>query len=170
MLRFDASLEIRPTTNAARECLFNWLQNEIVGADCLDLFAGSGAIGFEALSRGASSVVFVDSSRDVIRYLRKTAESLNSSQHAIFHRSALRFLKKADRKFDVVFLDPPYFQNLVISSLELLESKEHLNHGALVYVETERNFEFQPLHKTWEQLRHYKAGRRAYFLIRLRNS
>lgn len=170
MLRFDASLEIRPTADAARECLFNWLQNDIEGADCLDLFAGSGAIGFEALSRGASSVIFVDSNRDVIRHLRITAQSLKSSQHAIFRRSALGFLQKADRKFDIVFLDPPYFQNLVIPSLELLESKERLNRGALVYVETERNFKFQPLEKSWELLRHYKAGRRAYFLLRLGNS
>ena len=170
MLQFDASLDIRPTTDAARECLFNWLQNEIEGADCLDLFAGSGAIGFEALSRGAASVVFVDNNRSVIQNLRKTAASLNSSQHTIFHRSALRFLNKAERQFDVVFLDPPYFKNLVIPSLQLLESKEHLSCGALVYVETEQNFKFPSLPNTWKLLRNYKAGSRAYYLLQFRFS
>ena len=97
MIRFDASLNIRPTTDAARERLFNWLRNDISGAHCLDLFAGSGALGFEAISRGAASIVFVDKNRRVIRYLYQVTEYLESDLHTIFHQDALTYLKQISK-------------------------------------------------------------------------
>ncbi len=170
MIRFDASLNIRPTTDAARERLFNWLRNDISGAHCLDLFAGSGALGFEAISRGAASIVFVDKNRRVIRYLYQVTEYLESDLHTIFHQDALTYLKQNKQKFDVVFLDPPFFKNLVIPSLDLLVSNKLLHVGAMVYVETERKFDLPQKYSQWKTVHYIQAGNRAYSLLQYDSS
>ena len=107
-LQFPDHAAIRPTPDRVRETLFNWLQHEIVGAHCLDLFAGSGALGLEALSRGAQSVVFVDREPIIGRYLRETLTRLNCTQGEVMTLDALGYLTQARQPFTGVFLDPPF--------------------------------------------------------------
>ena len=112
---------LRPTPDRLRETLFNWLQQEIGAARCLDLFAGSGALGFEALSRGASEVVMVESNPALVERLNDSAESLNSEHHVIQRADAMSWLKQAKRGFDIIFLDPPFGQNLIESCCNLIK-------------------------------------------------
>ena len=165
VIRFGSSLDIRPTTDAARETLFNWLQRQIEGAKCLDLYAGSGALGFEALSRGAESAVFVDINRRCIRSLHQTAAELSANQCLVVCSEAMAYLKTIEEKFDVVFVDPPFYRDMALSSVELLESIGCLNSNAHVYVEMERSEGLNQLSEQWEILRHYQSGSRSHYLL-----
>lgn len=101
---------LRPTPDRVRETLFNWLGQELDGLSCLDLFAGTGILGFEAASRGAQSVVMVEQNPRALNALRHAAETLHASQVEIIRGDAVKFVQSTERKFDVVFLDPPYRQ------------------------------------------------------------
>ena len=158
ILRFDPSLGIRPTTDAARESLFNRLQHRIEGSVCLDLYAGSGALGFEALSRGASHAVLVDSDRRCIEALKKTAADLGSNQHSIVHCKAFQYLKNTQTKFDIIFVDPPFYRNLSVSSLKAIEVTECLQPDGIVYVETERNSVAADSLGEWRVTGRYQSG------------
>ena len=106
-LSFPDVTGLRPTSDRIRETVFNWLATSLPGASCLDLFAGSGALGFEAASRGATRVVMVDRNRDVVRALRDNRQRLSASMIKIVQQDAENYLSAADGQFDVVFLDPP---------------------------------------------------------------
>ncbi|TPW17985.1 MAG: methyltransferase, partial [Halothiobacillaceae bacterium] len=106
-LEFPTVEQLRPTPDRVRETLFNWLQHRIGGARCLDLFAGSGALGFEALSRGANEVVFVEIDPAAVQALRANAQRLQADNAQIIHEEALRYLAKPADPFDIIFLDPP---------------------------------------------------------------
>jgi 16S rRNA (guanine(966)-N(2))-methyltransferase RsmD len=141
LLRFATGPGLRPTPDRVRETVFNWLGQDLTGLRCLDLFAGSGALGFEALSRNAAEVVFVDSSREVITHLRAFAEAIGTSRATIRQGDALEFLRLAARsaaapggRFDVVFLDPPFGQEWIARVEPLLEPV--LAPGGRVHVET----------------------------------
>lgn len=110
MLSFPETAGLRPTLGRTRETLFNWLRPELAGAHCLDLFAGSGALGFEAASNGAQSVTFVESSRAAATALSANIQQLNASNCQVVHTQAERFLETAAKPFDIIFLDPPYQQ------------------------------------------------------------
>ena len=112
-LQVPAGAPVRPSLGRVRETLFNWLAGEIEGRDCLDLFAGSGALGFEALSRGARSAMLVDNNRAAAEALRRNAERLEAGNCAIRRQSALAFLKQRAQDWDIVFLDPPFAANLL---------------------------------------------------------
>lgn len=135
---------------------------------CLDLFAGSGALGFEALSRGANSVVFVDSNRRCIRHLKQNAERFSPELVSIVHQSAQEFIKETESKFDLVFIDPPYFKKLSQSAIDSLVTYNRLNPGARIYVEVERVAVIKNLSAEWEILRQYSAGSRAYHLLQFK--
>lgn len=107
-LRFPSAIGLRPTPDRVRETLFNWLGQDLTGAVCLDLFAGSGALGFEAASRGASAVVLVDRDRAATEALRGNAAMLRLDNVQIVQGDALEFLGSASTAFDVAFVDPPY--------------------------------------------------------------
>lgn len=127
---------VRPTPDRVRETLFNWLQGSIDGARCLDLFAGTGVLGFEALSRGAAEVWFVERDATLVEALRATASTLGAKPQLV-RRDALAFLREPpSAQFDVVFLDPPYAAPLE-PLLELLPP--WLRPRALVYVERPRS-------------------------------
>lgn len=127
---------VRPTPDRVRETLFNWLQGALPGARCLDLYAGTGALGFEALSRGAGSVTFVERDATLVDALRATARQLDIAPQ-IVRRDALAYLREpATARFDVVFLDPPYSEPIA-PLVELLPP--WLAPGALVYVERRRD-------------------------------
>ena len=162
---FDSSTELRPTTDAARETLFNWLQDRIEGAVCLDLFAGSGALGFEALSRGAGEVILVDSNHRCIKNLHQTAKELQTERCTIVHRDALVYLQRCNWKFDLVFLDPPYRSGLAVEALRKLDSTNSLNLDARIYLEVERDFSSVKLADWWTIVRNFNAGSRSHYLL-----
>ncbi|MFW5927411.1 MAG: 16S rRNA (guanine(966)-N(2))-methyltransferase RsmD [Wenzhouxiangella sp.] len=127
---------VRPTGDRTRETLFNWLQFRIVGADCLDLFAGTGALGLEAASRGASKVVLVERDGELVAGLRRAVEDWpGSGVLEIVQADALEWLRRPGERFDMVFVDPPFGQGLCPPALAGLVAGDRLNPGARVYVE-----------------------------------
>lgn len=130
---------LRPTPDRVRETLFNWLQMQIPQARCLDLFAGSGALGFEALSRRAHEVVMVEKHPVAARALAANIEVLQTQQATLVNDDAFRFLQRETAAFDVVFLDPPFRKNLVEPILELLFSRELLTAEGMIYLEYEQD-------------------------------
>ena len=132
---FPATLELRPSPDRVRETLFNWLAPKIIGSTCLDLFAGSGALGFEALSRGAFWVIFVDTSDAVIKKLRETQQKLQAKSAEILHDSAEHFLQHTTQAFDIIFLDPPFQKQRIPTCLELIRSKKLLKANGYLYIE-----------------------------------
>ena len=134
-LRFPAAEGLRPTPDRVRETLFNWLAPTIAGARCLDLFAGSGALGLEALSRGASDVEFVERAPAVAHHLRETLAVLAPAAGRVVQGDAEAYLAGPAAPFDVVFLDPPFGEDRVGGALECLVAGGWLAPGARVYVE-----------------------------------
>lgn len=135
-LSFVPEPGLRPTTDRIRETLFNWLAPHIHGARCVDLFAGSGALGLEALSRGAACCDFVDSSPGAARQIRQQLEALGAEQLGSCHCAlAEQFLKQAQGSFDLVFVDPPFGGILAAATCHSLQNSGLLAAGALVYVE-----------------------------------
>ncbi|GAB6066721.1 16S rRNA (guanine(966)-N(2))-methyltransferase RsmD [Methylothermus subterraneus] len=157
-LPFPRVASLRPTPGLVRETLFNWLREDVAGANCLDLFAGSGALGFEAASRGASSVVLVESHPQAVKRLFENRARLAASQVEIVGSEVVRFLKQAlAEPFDLVFLDPPYGQGLVEVCCRLLEERGWLKPAAKIYVEAESRFA-PPVPSRWEKLREKRVG------------
>ena len=137
--------DLRPTPDRVRETLFNWLQAWIEGASCLDLFAGTGSLGFEALSRGATRVTMVDSNRAVTQALRRQAEKLKAEGLEIREDEALRYLATRPGAFDIVFLDPPYSDKLMDKVLAGLIDCGLLHEGSLIYVESDEDVNLEGL-------------------------
>jgi len=162
LLTFPAIPDLRPTPDRIRETVFNWLGQDLTGLNCLDLFAGSGALGFEAASRGASQVVMVDADTKIYKALHETKEKLQATQVELKMMNALNFLNSDVRKFDVIFLDPPYRLELLPKLLPLLPS--HLEKGGLVYTETKSHWTAD---KHWCAKRSAKAGAVSYQLLEL---
>jgi len=165
-LRFPAVPGIRPTPDRVRETLFNWLASWVPASRCLDLFAGSGALGLEALSRGAAEVVFVDRSTAVARHLRATLERLGERRGTVIVAEALRYLRGASRPFDVVFLDPPFDEDVLSQACEALYAGGWLAGDARVYLEAPRSRGVPALPPGWELLRTGSAGQVGYHLAR----
>ncbi len=133
---------LRPTTDRVRETVFNWLGQHVVNARVLDLFAGSGALGFEAYSRGASEVVLVEKNKDNAAALIYTAKQISKNDEITVRcADALEYLKSLPKGqgFDLIFLDPPFKSDLLVPAVELLTERELLNEDALVYVEMGKN-------------------------------
>jgi 16S rRNA (guanine966-N2)-methyltransferase len=164
-LEFPESPGLRPTPDRVRETVFNWLAPYLPGATCLDLFAGSGAFGFEALSRGAERVVFVEKNAEAVAALRRNGESLGTTQAEIVPADALVFLNGPVAAFDIVFLDPPYASGLLSPCLLRLAVGEWVKPGGLVYLET-REGEAVVLPAGWRMLRNKIAGQVGYHLAR----
>ncbi|MDJ0926187.1 MAG: 16S rRNA (guanine(966)-N(2))-methyltransferase RsmD [Gammaproteobacteria bacterium] len=154
---------VRPTGDRVRETLFNWLQAEIRGARCLDLFAGSGALGLEALSRGAATVTFVDTDPGIARHLDKIVHELGDDTAEIVVADAHRYLGGSPTAFDIIFLDPP-FGNADLGNLCTLLAGGWLAPGARVYLETGRDQDLPELPSGGEWLRQKTAGKVRYAL------
>ena len=166
-LAFPPLEGLRPTPDRVRETLFNWLRDVIPGARCLDLFAGSGALGLEALSRGAATAVMVDQHRQVIEQLRAHAETLHAAGAEAVQADAFQFLRRPPAQpFDVVFLDPPFDQAVLGQCLALLAAPGWLAADAWIYVEAARGTALPPLPDPWQLLRHKQTGQVGYHLIR----
>jgi 16S rRNA (guanine966-N2)-methyltransferase len=155
---------LRPTPDRVRETLFNWLQGIIVGARCLDLFAGSGALGFEAASRGAAAVTLVERDPRVAAHLRDVVRTLDAAQVAVVNRDAFSFLEQASETYDLVFLDPPFGQDLLPRACRELEARGLLAAGARIYLEAEIALGTPPLPENWEIVRGGSAGEVGYHL------
>ncbi|MCZ6560142.1 MAG: 16S rRNA (guanine(966)-N(2))-methyltransferase RsmD [Gammaproteobacteria bacterium] len=156
---------LRPTPDRVRETLFNWLVKPIANAACLDLFAGSGALGIEALSRGASSVVFVEKNRRVASHLGKQLDELAVDAEVVC-ADAMDYLQKQPRKFDIVFLDPPYQGKLLEPALRALEANGWLGNDAFIYVENPARESLPDFPPGWVLWRESKAGQVGYYLFR----
>lgn len=158
---------LRPTTDRARETLFNWLQNDLSGASCLDLFAGSGALGFEAASRGASSVVMLEVQSAALGVLKKNIQILQADNIQLLDRDAINWLKtKPAQKFDIVFLDPPFDSDYLAKACLLLEQCEWLSDNAFIYMEIDAHNSLPELPNGWSLLKEKKAGQVRYYLAR----
>lgn len=165
-LRFPDAPNLRPTPDRVRETIFNWLSPTINGARCLDLFAGSGALGLEALSRGAATSTFVDSHHKAIESLKDHVDLLHAHEKAkLFQMDAIKFLNSSPSKYDVVFLDPPYQLPLLEKVIPLLESNHWLNHAALLYVEIEKRHTLPEIPLSWTKLKEKTAGDVNYYLF-----
>lgn len=157
---FPAAEGVRPSPDRVRETLFNWLGQDLTGLACLDLYAGSGALGFEAASRGAARVVMVERDRVVARALRENAARLAATQVEVLQADALAYLRHDTRMYDVVFLDPPFSEDPLPAVLPAVIPR--LAAGARVYVESAK-----PLTEDapWRMLRGQKAGRVHFQLL-----
>lgn len=166
-LRFPDAEGLRPTADRVRETLFNWLQAYIPGARCLDLFAGSGAMGLEAVSRGAELALMVDRSREALESLERNRALLKSDRIRPLQQDALRLLEGTAReRFDVVFLDPPFDSDIIGSCCERLERGGWLADTAFVYLEQDKSRPLPPLPANWTIHRSGTAGRVGYYLAR----
>jgi 16S rRNA (guanine966-N2)-methyltransferase len=156
---------LRPTPERVRETLFNWLGQTLEGLSCLDLFAGSGALGFEAASRGAARVVMVEHDRVVFDSLRKTRDTIGAKQVELVLEDAFAYLKRANQSFDVVFLDPPFGQNALPAVFRQLGMRSGLSQDARVYVESDAPF---TAGEGWRELKRARAGQVSYQLFEWR--
>ncbi len=158
-LAFPDAEGLRPTPDRIRETLFNWLQNYVVAEDCLDLFAGSGACGIEALSRQAGQVTFVDSSRAALQALRENLRRLDAIDATLLCEDALHWLKsRPSGRFGIVFMDPPFDDELLESACTLLEDSGVLKTQALIYLESGRPLTQLRLPHNWLLLKSSRGG------------
>jgi 16S rRNA (guanine966-N2)-methyltransferase len=164
-LRFPASAEIRPTPDRVRETLFNWLGARTCGARCLDLFAGSGALGLEALSRGAAHVTFVEHDETAARALRARLSEWQARDARVERQDALGFLAGAAQPFDIAFLDPPFGSELLTQAALRLAQGEWLRPGALIYVECAARAGAPPVPGSFGALKAKQAGEVGYYLF-----
>lgn len=151
---------LRPTPDRVRETLFNWLGQTLDGLACLDLFAGSGILGFEAASRGAASVTLVERDPRAYAALRRNAENLKATQVEIVRGDALEFLASTAGRFDIGFIDPPYRQGWIERIISPLGRV--LAPGALVYTEAEAPVDFPP---QWRAIKQGRAGQVHFYLL-----
>jgi 16S rRNA (guanine966-N2)-methyltransferase len=168
-LHFPPSAGLRPTPDRVRETVFNWLQFELAGARCLDLFAGSGALGFEALSRGAGEVVFVECDAVAARAIREMLAQLHCDRGRVEQVDALAWLEcgpPGSKPFDIVFLDPPYGEALLPVLAEKLERGGWLAPRAWIYLEDAAARGEPALPAGWTLLRSKRAGDVGYHLAR----
>lgn len=163
--RFPDIPDIRPTPDRVRETLFNWLGTHVVGARCLDLFAGSGALGIESLSRGASRVVFVEQHAAIARALGAVITEWNVQGAEIVRADAFAYLRGAVQPFDIVFLDPPFSAGLLAPAAALLEERGWLAPNALVYLESAARGARPALPEAWIERKAKQAGEVGYHLF-----
>jgi 16S rRNA (guanine966-N2)-methyltransferase len=173
-LTFPDSPGLRPTMDRARETLFNWLAPHIHDAKCLDLFSGSGALGFEALSRGADHATLVDQNPAIIRALQANRKMLfsNPSQAqcsnepcTIIQSSAPGWLHTQNQHWDIIFVDPPFTGPLMNQTLQILQTGDYTEKGALIYLETPQPLETMP---GWNLIKNSKVGGTHLNLIALK--
>jgi len=162
-LVFPDQPDLRPTLGRVRETLFNWLQGELLGSRCLDLFAGSGALGFEALSRGAAEVAFVDSSRRAVRCLQENAVKLGANGVTVLCADADTALRRLQGPWNIIFLDPPFQRFEAAGILEHIRSAGALAEDGVIYLEAPRRI---PLELgDWRLIKHSRAGETQFGLL-----
>lgn len=150
---------LRPSGDRSRETLFNWLQGQIQGSRCVDLFAGSGVLGIEAASRGAAEVILVEKSRQATREIRETLRRLNAEQVSVIDGDAITWLDQCGpQSIDIVFIDPPFGKGLEVLVLERLATGDGLRNESLVYLETARDAPLLAAESGWEIIKEKLLG------------
>lgn len=172
---------LRPTTDRVRETLFNWLQDDISGARCLDLFAGSGALGFEAASRGAASTTMLEVQSKASAVLAENIKTLKADNIQLVRQDAITWLNagglknheltnngsenSASQPFDIIFLDPPFDSDLLEQACDLLERQQCLSEHAYIYLEMDDKQSLPVLPVSWSIQKEKKAGQVRYYLV-----
>lgn len=165
-LKVPEVCHLRPTPDRVRETLFNWLAPLLPGLYCLDLFAGSGALGFEALSRGAAYVVMIDRSARVVKLLQEELKVFGAGNAEIYQAKIPEQLRPHRRPFDIVFLDPPYSENLLLPCCFYLEEHGFLAASSHIYLEAQRVIKDNELPSHWQLLKAERAGQVFYHLAK----
>jgi len=156
---------LRPTTDRVKETVFNWLAPYLDNADCLDLFAGSGGLAFEALSRYAASALLIEKDRGAAKQLQTNLATLKCTNATVNNKDSLSVLEKSCTKpFSVVFIDPPFRKNLLEKSCYLLETNGWLTDDAVIYIEVESELSMLPLPNNWRCIKDKKAGQVSFSL------
>jgi 16S rRNA (guanine966-N2)-methyltransferase len=166
ILDVSESEGLRPTPDRVRETLFNWLAPYIAGATCLDLFAGTGALCLEALSRGAARVVMVEKAPHVAERLRQHVKRLDALGAEVVLADAVEFLEHTPQAFDIVFIDPPFRSDLISHSAAAVDTGGWIRPGGLAYIEAPSRLGELSLPATWEVIRSKKSGQVGYHLAR----
>lgn len=170
IIRFEDAEGLRPTTDRIRETVFNWLQPYLSNSVCLDCFAGSGILGFEAISRGAADVIFVEKNSETAKNLKDTVNLLKAGDATVVQADVISWLQSSktttslNRGFDLVFLDPPFHSDLLAKSSALLVSNGFLAEDAIIYVEHAVD-EAVVLPDNWTCLKEKKSGQVSYKLF-----
>ncbi|HUV98554.1 MAG TPA: 16S rRNA (guanine(966)-N(2))-methyltransferase RsmD [Gallionella sp.] len=163
VISFPDTDGLRPTPDRVRETLFNWLGQTLYGRSCLDLFSGSGALGFEAASRGAERVMMVEIDRTALRALRDNVKKLGCTNVAVQGQDGLEFVLRDANRYDVIFLDPPFQKDYLPGLLEILPMR--LNENGVVYVESGTAIAVPP---PWQTIKSGKAGQVYYQLLQIK--
>jgi len=162
--------DLRPTTSFIRETLFNWLTPIIQGTNCLDCFAGSGALGLEALSRYASSVTFLERNNLISNQLKNNLKLLHITKAKVILTDSLIWLNKIGEVFDIVFIDPPFrYDTLIDKIIFLLEKNKRLSQSSWIYIETKNNNKVPKIPVNWNLHREKKTGKIIYRLYFRKN-
>lgn len=172
-LEFPSIEGLRPTADRIRETLFNWLQDSIQGETCLDLFAGSGALGFEALSRGASHVDFIEQNTSAANSIRSNIARFGAKQARVYCSDAFEWLDRYtqdSKQYGLVFLDPPFKGEALVRAINKFESANLLRDDGLVYIETDRQTIDDDLPNNWIEIKGKKAGTIQYGLYNILRS
>lgn len=159
---------LRPTPDRVRETVFNWLAPHLLGAHCLDMFAGSGVLGFEALSRGARQVVMIDHASIIIQQLRSHAQQLQIDPATLILIPAVfpdPELLSHREPFDIIFMDPPYHQNFIQPCCDFLIKQKLIKPNTLIFIETERDLDPLPIPAEWRIKRSKMAGQVRYYFV-----
>ena len=154
----------KPTMDKVRAAVFNALGDAVKGAKVLDLFAGSGSYGFEALSRGAKEATFIDSSFDAIKAIKKNAENLNRENVEILNNDVLRFLSQNSKDFDIIFADPPYKLDVYETMVKMLIERDIVRSGGIIVLESERELNIDETQ--FRSVRFYKYGLAKIYILR----
>jgi 16S rRNA (guanine966-N2)-methyltransferase len=164
-IHFPDVESLRPTPDRIRETLFNWLQNKIGDSRCLDLFSGSGALGLEAASRGASHVDLIELDNQAVRQLQENCQQLSAEQCQVIQSTAQDFLTVNFQQYDIVFIDPPFQANLWTEIADLLVKNKILVDNALIYLECPKKQDLPELPLQWQLIKEKTAGDVRYCLF-----
>lgn len=164
-LAFSAVDGLRPTTDRVRETVFNWLQFDIAQSRCLDLFAGSGALGLEAASRGAESVTLVEKNKQAVQHLDENCQLLAAENCRVILASAEQFIASQSDQYDIIFLDPPYKAKIWTDIADQLMARQLVAPSAYIYLECPAKGDLPTLPEQWQLKKDKKAGAIRYCLF-----
>ena len=166
---FKSSKDLRPTTNKNKETIFNWLMHDIEGSLCLDMFAGTGSMGIEAISRGASFVFFAEKNKKMYRELLKTIRNLGiKDQVKVINANSLNFPfeNKIKQQLDIVFIDPPFRQDYLSKAFTLLKNKDLISSKTIISTEVEKEKELKEILLEWDLIKSKISGQTRYCLFK----
>ena len=164
---FMPSLDLRPTPDRLRETLFNWLGQSIDGKTCLDLFAGTGSLGLESLSRGADKIIFVEKNSNHLDKIKEYIKSLKANGDiSVIHDDVLTWLDETNDNFDLIFVDPPFHQDLAKKVLSKIRTNSLLANLGNIYLEVEKELDLNFLNGYWEVIKETKSGKKKYLLLK----